>query len=59
MSNAYEDWYTDRKEEAWTDLNRIAEIFEDTNEDVKYQGYYYDKYEEIKKILESGGWIDD
>ena len=59
MSNAYEDWYTDRKEEAWTDLNRIAEIFENTNEDVKYQGYYYDKYEEIKKILESGGWIDD
>lgn len=58
MSSAYEDWYTDRKEEAWTDLNRIAEIFEDIN-DVKYQGYYYDKYEEIKKILESGGWVDD
>lgn len=57
MSNAYEDWYTDRKEEAWTDLNRIVEIFEDTDEDVKYQGYYYDKCEEIKKILESGGWI--
>lgn len=57
MSNEYKEWYTDRKEEAWNDLTKIAEIFESSGEDIKYQGYFYDKYEEIKEILIHGDWI--
>lgn len=57
MSNEWRDWLEDRKIEAWTDLGKIAEIIEKGEDDIKYQGYFYDKYEEIKKILEEGGWI--
>ena len=58
MSNEYKEWEADRKEEAWRDLNKIAEIYEKMRRDkVVYPGVYYDLYENVREILRQGGWI--
>lgn len=58
MSNEYKEWEADRKEEAWRDLNKIAEIYEKMQKDkVVYPVVYYDLYENVREILRQGGWI--
>ena len=58
MSNEYKEWEADRKEEAWCDLNKIAEIYEKMQKDkIIYPGVYYDLYENVREILRQGGWI--
>lgn len=51
MSNEYKDWYTDRKEEAWEDIIKIADLFDTDDIDD------FDRFDNIKHILEEGGWI--
>lgn len=58
MSNEYKEWEKDRKEEAWIAINKISEIFENAGEETFYQGYFRDKWYEIKNILEKYWWED-
>lgn len=52
MSNEMKDWLTDRKEDAWTAIDKIAEI---------YDNYHYTDEEALDKIgevLKKYGFID-
>lgn len=57
MSNAYEDWHINRKEKAWTDLNRIAEIFEDWKNKGSSSSDILYAFLDIAKVIEEGGWL--
>lgn len=57
MSRIDKEWAEDRKEEAWNDINKIADLFESCKDDTYYNGYFYDKWSAIKEILEESGWI--
>lgn len=52
MSNEMKDWLTDRKEEAWTAINKIAKIYDDY--------HYIDKeaLDKIGEILKEYNFID-
>lgn len=55
MSNEYKDWFDDRAHEAWEDLTKIAELWEEWE---KARNSSFDFYWKIKKVLEEGGWIN-
>lgn len=56
MSNAYREWERDRGQEAWTDLLRIAELWEELSnvQSVTSISAIMDK---IDTILKEGEWI--
>ena len=52
MSNEYKEWEKERALEAWDDIHKIAEIFENECYD-----YPEDRIMDIEEILKNGGWL--
>lgn len=52
MSNEYKEWEKDRAEEAWNDINKIAEIAELDNHANTEECFY-----KIVNVLKEGGWL--
>ena len=55
MSNEYKEWKKERSLEAWDDINKIAEIFE--NEHYDYPEDRIKTIMDIEEILKNGGWL--
>lgn len=55
MSNEYKEWEKERSLEAWNDIHKIVEVFEN-----KYYDYPEDRAKtimDIEEILKNGGWL--
>ena len=55
MSNEYKEWKKERSLEAWDDIHKIAEIFEN-----EYYNCPEDRIKtimDIEEILKNGGWL--
>ena len=39
-------------------IEKIVDIFEKSKDEVHYNGYFCEKWYEIKEILEKGGWLN-
>ena len=55
MSNEYKEWEKERALEAWNDIHKIVEIFEN-----KYYDYPENRATtimDIEEILKNGGWL--
>lgn len=52
MSNEYREWEEDRKIEAWNDICKIADLWEEWDNNSSFDFYW-----KIKRVLEEGGWL--
>lgn len=58
MSNEYKDWQKDRREEAWEDMGKIAELIRYWQlQSVDIETAVEFSKVDIARILEKGGWI--
>ena len=55
MSNEYKEWKKERSLEAWDDIHKIAEIFE--NEHYDCPENRATTIIDIEEILKNGGWL--
>ena len=57
MSNPYKEWEEDRKIEAWDDIRKIADFFDDWKKKKKKSSDIIYEFLEIVKVIEEGGWL--
>ena len=55
MSNEYKEWKKERSLEAWDDIHKITEIFE--NEHYDYPEDRIKTIMDIEEILKNAGWL--